>query len=176
MCSISKTCNHKLRMYTPLSVPSKPWESVSMDFIGGLLQTRNGHDYLYVVVVRFLIYCKTTIDAQDAAHKFFEHVWVHFRLLKSTISDRHTIFLPIFWKTLWKKLDTTLSRSTSFHPQTDGQTKVVKTKLVHLLRGYNHGHPKTWDESLPYIQHSYNRAIHSSTNMAPYLGIYLNLH
>jgi hypothetical protein len=31
------------------------------------------------------------------------------------------------------------------------------------LRGYNNKHPKTWDEQLVYIQHSYNIAIHSST-------------
>jgi hypothetical protein len=40
--------------------------------------------------------------------------------------------------------------------------------LVQLLRGYNNKHPKTWDEQLIYIQHSYNRAIHSSTNKSPF--------
>jgi hypothetical protein len=39
---------------------------------------------------------------------------------------------------------------------------------VQLLRGYNNKHPKTWDEKLVYIQHSYNRALHSSTNKSPF--------
>jgi hypothetical protein len=35
--------------------------------------------------------------------------------------------------------------------------------IVHILRMYNSKHPRTWDESLPYVQHSYDRALHSST-------------
>ena len=60
-------------------------------------------------------------------------------------------------------LDTKLTKSTSFHPQTDGQIEVVNWMVVHILQMYNSKHPCTWDDSLPYVQHSYNRAIHSST-------------
>ena len=53
LCAISKPSNRKLRLYTPLLTPSRPWESVSMDFVGGLPLSKRGHDYLYVVVDRF---------------------------------------------------------------------------------------------------------------------------
>jgi hypothetical protein len=33
---------------------------------------------------------------------------------------------------------------------------------------YNSKHPRTWDESLPYVQHSYNQALHSSTDHNPF--------
>ena len=65
-------------------------------------------------------------------------------------------------------LDTKLTKSTAFHPQTDGQTEVVNRMIVHILRMYNSKHPRTWDESFPYVQHSYNRALHSSTNHSPF--------
>jgi len=39
---------------------------------------------------------------------------------------------------------------------------------VHALRIYNSSHPKTWDESLPYIHHSYNRAMHCSIGVSPF--------
>ena len=71
-------------------------------------------------------------------------------------------------------LDTKITMSTAFHPQTDGQTEVVNKMIVHILRMYNSKHPPTWDESLPYVQHSYNRALHSSTGHNPFqvgLGI-----
>ncbi len=57
MCAKSKPNNRKLGLYTPLPVPSHPWESVSMDFVGGLPKSRKGHDYLYVVVDRFNKMC-----------------------------------------------------------------------------------------------------------------------
>jgi hypothetical protein len=40
--------------------------------------------------------------------------------------------------------------------------------IVHILCMYNSKHPRTWDESLPYVQHSYNRALHSSTGHNPF--------
>jgi hypothetical protein len=40
--------------------------------------------------------------------------------------------------------------------------------IVHILGMYNSKHPHTWDESLPYVQHSYNRALHSSTSHSPF--------
>jgi len=60
-------------------------------------------------------------------------------------------------------MDTKLKKSTTFHPQIDGQTEVVNMTIIHFLRGYYNKHPKLWDEQLHYIQHAYNRAKHSST-------------
>ena len=37
MCLTSKPSNRKLGLYTTLLVPSHPWESISMDFVGGFL-------------------------------------------------------------------------------------------------------------------------------------------
>ncbi|CAL2277905.1 unnamed protein product [Prunus armeniaca] len=109
-----------------------------------------------------LIPCKKTISGEGAAKLFFHHVWKHFGLPTSIISDRDSRFLGHFWKSLWGLMDTKLKHSTNFHPQTEGQTEVVNRTLVHLLRGYNSKHPRTWDVSLPYLQFAFNRAIHSS--------------
>jgi hypothetical protein len=40
--------------------------------------------------------------------------------------------------------------------------------IVHILCMYNYKHPLTWDESLPYVQHSYKRALHSSIGHSPF--------
>ena len=42
MCVTSKPSNRKLGLYTPLPVSSRPWESISMDFVGGLPISRKG--------------------------------------------------------------------------------------------------------------------------------------
>jgi len=73
-------------------------------------------------------------------------------------------------------MDTKLKMSTTFHPQTDGQTKVVNITIVHLLHGYCDKDPKLWDQHLHYIQHSYNCAKHSSTQVYSFeacLGYFL---
>ena len=57
MCATSKPSNRKLGLYTPLPVSSHTWESISMDFVGGLPMSRKGHDYIYVVVQKFNKMC-----------------------------------------------------------------------------------------------------------------------
>ena len=57
ICATSKPSNRKLGLYTPLLVPSQPWESVFMDFFRGLPMSRKGHEYLYVVVDQFKKMC-----------------------------------------------------------------------------------------------------------------------
>ena len=71
LCAVNKPSNMKLGMYIPLPVPSRPWESVSMDFVGGLPLSRKVHDYLNVFVDRFnkmciLMHYKKTISREEA--------------------------------------------------------------------------------------------------------------
>ena len=40
--------------------------------------------------------------------------------------------------------------------------------IVHILCMYNSKNPCTWDEGLPYVQHSYNLALHISTDHNPF--------
>ena len=101
-----------------------------MDYLMGHPTTKNKHDAILVVFdlfskISILIPCKKTRTMQQTAHLFFEHVWKHYGLPKTIIFDRDSIFINIFWKTLWKCPNTRLSLSTYFHPPTDEQTKVV---------------------------------------------------
>lgn len=40
--------------------------------------------------------------------------------------------------------------------------------IVHILRMYNSKLPQTWNETLPYVQHDYNRVLHSPTGHSPF--------
>jgi hypothetical protein len=96
-----------------------------MDFVGWLPMSKRGHDYLYVVVDRFikiciLMPCKNHVTTEQVAHLFFQHVWVHFGFPTSIISDRDSRFLEEFWTSLWQLMDTKLKRSIVFHPHIEG--------------------------------------------------------
>jgi hypothetical protein len=144
-----------------------------MDFVGGLPMSRKGHDYIYVVVDHFSKMCilmpfTKKVTAEQTTQLFFQNVWVHFGFPKSIVSDWDSRFVGSFWSSLWALMDTKLKKSTSFHPQTDGQTEVVNRTVVHLLHVYCSKHPKLWDEHLHYVQHAYNRAKHSSMQKSPF--------
>jgi IS30 family transposase len=138
-----------------------------MDCMSGLPSTKNDNDCVFVVVDQFskmaiITACKKRITMEDNAKLFFELVWVHFWIPHTITSDQDKRFLNKFWSSLWSLLDTKLTKSTTFHPQTDGQIEVVNQMIVHILRMYNSKHPHTWDESLPYVQHNYKMSLHSS--------------
>lgn len=101
LCCTSNPSNKKQGLYHPLPVPTCPWESISINFVGGLPTTRRGHDYLFMVVDRFNKMCalgpfKNTISGQEATDLFFGQVWVHFEILKRIVSDRDTRFINAF--------------------------------------------------------------------------------
>jgi hypothetical protein len=93
-----------------------------MDYMSGILSTKHGNDYVFVVVDRFLKMAiitayKKNITVVDTVNLFFERVWVHFGIPQTITSDRDNRFLSIFWSSLWSLLDTKLTKSIYFHPQ-----------------------------------------------------------
>jgi len=83
LCSQSKPANHKFGLYQPFPIPSKPWESISMDFLSGLppnLRKHDEHDAIWVVVCRFskmaiFTPCtKTTSTSQTVDLYFYPHL------------------------------------------------------------------------------------------------------
>ena len=109
-----------------------------MDYMSGLPTTKHGNDCVFVVVDRFLkmaimVTCKKNITVEATAKLFFERVWVHFGIPRSIVLDRDNKFLSTFWSSLWSMLDTKLTKSTTFHPQTDDQTEVANKMIIHIL-------------------------------------------
>jgi len=172
LCSQSKPSNQNHGLYQPLPLPSRPWESISMDFLSRLLTTQKKHDVIWVVVCHFIkmalfIPCTKITTTTHTMELYFEHYWPHFHLPSNIISDRDSRFLNAFWKTIWVLLRCQQKFSTAFHPQIDGKTQVVYRVLVHALRTH-FGCKKQWDNYLHILQHSYNKATHSSTGFSPF--------
>jgi hypothetical protein len=158
-------------LYMPLSIPSVPWEDISMEFILGLRRTKRGRNSIFVVVDHFskmahFIPCHKGYNASHVADLSFAKI-VHMNGAPNTIvSDSDAKFLSHFWRTLWFKLGTKLLFSTTCHPQTDGQTEVVNHTLSTMLQAILKTNLKLWEECLPHINFAYNRSVHSMTKVS----------
>lgn len=173
VCQVAKGSSQNVGLYKPLTVPIRPWEDRSMDFVLGLPKTPRENDSIFVVVDKFskmahFIPCKKTSDALHVADLFVKEVVRLHRLLKSIVLDRNTKFVGYFWITLWKKMNTYLNFSSSFHPQTDGQTEVVNQSLGNSLRCLVEDKTGSWDLILAQAKFSYNNSINRSTKRTPF--------
>jgi len=157
----------------PLPIPQRPWESVSMDFIVGL-PTSDGYNWMLVVVDRYFKYitfipAPKEYSAEQAARLFFKHVVKYWGLPRSiVVSDRDTRFTGRFWMELFKLMGSELNFSTSFHPQSDGQTEMVNALLELYWKHYVSANQKDWAKLLDVAQFSYNLQRSESTGRSSF--------
>jgi transposase InsO family protein len=106
------------------------WELIEMDFIVGLPRTRSGYDSIWVIVDRLtkvdhFIPVKNTYSGPQLAELYMSRIVCLHVVPKKIMSNRGTQFTSKFWERLHETLDTQLRFSSSYHPQTDGQTERV---------------------------------------------------
>ena len=90
----------------------------------------------------------TSFTVVLVANLFTNMVLKHHVLALSIVSDRDSIFLSKFWQALFQLSGTTLKYNFAYHPQIDGQTKVMNMYLEQYLRAFTHQHPHTWTKFL----------------------------
>jgi len=116
----------------------------------------------------YFIPCTKTTNSSRVAKLYFDEIVKLYGLPQTIVSDRDVRFTSYFWKTLWHMVGTKLKFSTTYHPQTDGQTEVVNKSLGNLLRCLVSDHNKNWDLILSTVQFAYNRSINRSIDMSPF--------
>ena len=143
----------------------------------GLSRTRSSYDSIWVVVDRLtkvahFIPVKTTYTSAKLAKIYMTRIVCLHGVPRSIVSDRGTQFTSKFWKQLHETLGTRLEFSTTFHPQTDGQTERVNQILEDMLRACALDYGSSWDDNLPYAEFSYNNGYQASLRMAPFEVLY----
>jgi hypothetical protein len=123
----------------PLAIPIQRWEEVSRDFITGLPKSE-GKSVIMVIVDRLAKYAhffalSHPFKANTVSTAFMETVQNLHGSPKIIVSDRDPIFSAHFWTELFSCLGTLLAHSSSYHPQYDGQTEIVKKCLEGYLGG-----------------------------------------
>ncbi|KAL0559359.1 hypothetical protein IC582_003968 [Cucumis melo] len=161
----------------PLPVPEWKWEHITMDFLFGLPRTSSGHDGIWVIVDRLtkttrFIPIKMTSTLDQLARLYVDKIVSQYGVPVSIVSDRDPRFTSKFWPSLQKAMGTGLNFSTSFHPQTDGQSERTIQTLEDMLRACVLQLKGSWNTHLPLMEFAYNNNYQSSIGMTPYEALY----
>ncbi|OWT42324.1 retrovirus polyprotein [Pochonia chlamydosporia 170] len=159
----------------PLPIPLQRWRDLSVDFIGPFQPTSRGFNAIMVVVDRLskdrhFTPCRTDMKAHDLAMLFVRDVWKLHGLPDSIVSDRGPLFISEFWKAVCHRLQTNISLSTAYHPETDGQTENANSFLEQYLRQYVSFAQDDWDEWLPLAEFAARNVVNDSTGMSPFFA------
>ena len=110
-----------------------------MYFITGFPLTHKQRDPIMVVVDKLSKYAhfipvNSTYKAVNIAEIFLKEMFLFHGLQKMVISDQDVKFMSNFWKSLFAGLETKINFSTSYHPETNGQTKRTNQVIEDMLR------------------------------------------
>ncbi|KAA8547081.1 hypothetical protein F0562_003510 [Nyssa sinensis] len=130
-----------------------------------------------VVVDRFSKYAHFVpishpCTAAGVAQTYFEHIFKLHGMPRNIVCDRDPIFTSGFWSELFCLNDTEFNYSSAYHPQTDGQSKVVNRTMEMYLRFFTSSQPKDWNKWLTWTEYYYNTSWHSAIKKTPFEVVY----
>lgn len=167
--------SRKMGALRPAHIPLRPFATVSLDLITGLLPSGDSNFTTILVIVdklmKFAIIVPThnKLDREGFAKIFIERVANIFGLPDRIISDRDKQWATDFWKSVIARYSGVLALSSSHHPQTDGQTEILNATIEQMLQAYVANNRKDWSDWLSVLAFAYNLLIHSSTSHSPNL-------
>jgi IS30 family transposase len=123
----------------PLEILEWKWDEIGMDFIIGLPKTKKNKDMIWVIVDRLTKSAHfIAVNQKDKGEKlidiYVKEIVSKHGVPKKIVSDRGYVFTSEFWKQHQEALGSKLDFSTTYHPQTGGQTERTNQILEDMLR------------------------------------------
>ncbi|GJR53993.1 reverse transcriptase domain-containing protein [Tanacetum coccineum] len=145
-----------------------------LDFMGPFPNSK-GNKYILVAVDYVSKWVKAqALPTNDArvVIKFLRRLFARFRVSKALISDRGTHFCNSQLEKALQKYGVTHKLSTTYHPQTNGQTEVTNRAIKRILErsvGYN---LKNWSEKLDDALWAFRTSYKTPTGCTPFRLVY----
>ena len=154
---------------------SGPFDMIAMDFLE-LPATDRGNKYCLVITDYFTRWPEA-FPVPD------QHATTVARILVDGIVSRHGVPLKLHSdqgrsfenqviRELCKMLNIQKTRTTPYHPQSDGLVERMNRTLLEMLAKYTQSDPTTWDIWLPTLLFAYRAAEQPSTGFSPFKLLY----
>ena len=112
--------------------------------------------------------CHKTIDLEEVALLYLNHIIPHYGIPQKIISDHDVCFVLKFSTELCQLLNICQNISTAYHPQMDGSSKRTNQTLEQYLRIFYRIQQDNWHAWLLLAQYTKNSWPSATTKKIPY--------
>ena len=175
ICKRSKTSRHKsYEKFFSLSISKFKWIDFTMNFVTDLFESKAWNEAIYdsILVVmnrltkmtRYILVTKTVIAENLIEILIREIIKLH-ELSSSITTNRSFVFTFKYHDALCHALKIKLKMSTTYHSQTDDQTKRQNNTIKQFFRTFVNFEQNNWIKLLSLTKFAYNNTKHASTQM-----------
>ena len=170
LCSKYKTSGKTRRAGMKVFQVGEPAERLCIDIVGPFSETPNGHKYCLVVTDCFTkfteIFPMKNQEAETVAAIVVREYISRYGAPREIHTDQGRQFEAMLFQEMCGLLGITKTRTTSFHPQSDGQSERNIKTLVKML-AMAADQREDWDDHLPYISMAYRATVQESSGFSP---------
>ena len=149
-----------------------PMQLVATDIVGPLPVSTSGNSYILVAADYFTrwveAYPISCQDAQVVAKKLVDEIFCRFSPPEQLHSDQGRQFESLLISEVCTLLGIDKSRTTAYHPQSDGLVERWNRTLLQSLATMVKDHPEDWDECVRRVCMAYNTSLHPTTGFTPF--------
>ncbi|MES9881596.1 MAG: reverse transcriptase domain-containing protein [Sedimenticola sp.] len=151
-------------------------ERVAMDILGPLPVSSTGNKYILVIVDYFSrwteAFAVANIEAETITKTFVEQFICRFGVPRQVHTDQGRQFEAAVFQQVCKYLDIDKTRTTPYHPQSNGMVERFNRTLRAMLTKHVSSDQRDWDVKLPLVMLAYRSSDHESTGMSPALMMF----
>ena len=170
LCARYKTTGKNRRAGMKTFQVGEPLERLCIDIAGPFPETSLGNKYTVVVTDWFTkfveIYAVPNQEAVTVADVIVRNYISRYGVPREIHTDQGRQFEAQLFQEVCEMLGIKKTRTTSFHPQSDGQSERNIKTLVKMIAMAADG-KKEWDECLPFIAMAYRATPQASTGFSP---------
>ena len=134
---------------------------------------RTGNDVNILIITdhysRFAQAVKTSNQTSfTTAQAAYNHFFSKYGFPEKIVTDQGTNFESYLFEDLCKVASITKLRTTSYHPQSNGNSERFNSTLINMIRTLGDEDKVKWTTHLNTLCSAYNSTVHSSTGFSPY--------
>ncbi|CAK1589325.1 unnamed protein product [Parnassius mnemosyne] len=148
-----------------------PWDRIAIDVAGPFPESESGNKYFMVVMDYFTkwleVFAIPNEEASTVADKLVHEVFCHFGVPLEIHSDQGRNFESQIFQETCTVMDTHKTRTTSYHPQSDGMVERFIQTLERYLTKVVEKRQRDWDRHIQPFLVLYRSAVHEHTSVTP---------